>query len=103
MADNERLVGQDTQLAQIEQARNWVGTGYPSDGGALIVRSAITDLEMRYTSKAAHADHVPWLAAAHRVALTRPAAATRDAQRERLVGRVSRRHVMPATVIGGAV
>jgi hypothetical protein len=53
----------------------------------------------------------PWRAAAYRVAITGLAAATDDAQRERLigahrerlVGRVSRRHVMPAISAGGAV
>jgi hypothetical protein len=205
VADNERLAGWDTQLEPVEQARNRVGagkavflecrgdpgahrTGYPPDGGALIVRSgqqwpigdgkqpdeacyhpqchpvppighnwemstaatAITDLEMRYTSEATHVamyylrapnvespqqretrvrawfevgalatgcahevtrvspaytDHVsdPWLAAAYRVAITGLPTATDDAQRERLVGKVSRRQVMPATSVGGAV
>jgi hypothetical protein len=184
VADNERLVGRDTQLAPIGQALNRVGagkaallafhahrTGCPPDGGVLVVRSgrrrpvgdgeqpengqchpqcylvppighnwemraaatAITDLERRYASKAAHAalydlrapdveslqqletrvracfeagglftgcahevtqafpgytDLVPrpWLAAAYRVAITGLAAATDDAQRERLIG-----------------
>jgi hypothetical protein len=53
----------------------------------------------------------PWRAAAYRVAITGLAAATDDAQRERLigahrerlVGRVSRCHVMPAISAGGAV
>jgi hypothetical protein len=209
VADNERLVGRDTQPTQIGEAFNRIRrgkaallaflahpTGCPPDGGMLVVRSGrrwpigdskqpdgrwchpqghpvppigqnrgmstaattITDLEMRYASKAAHAalyylrasdveslqqrETRVWAcfavgalatgcahevtrvspaytdlvlgsrrAVAYRVAITGLPAATDDAQRERLIGAhrerliggVSRRPVMSATSVGGAV